>query len=514
MKNRYGLLFLLIGIGFVLRAYLAVLSTVIDVDGTFMALLAQDISTGKAYFRSIIPPLFSYLMVFAFPFFQGFEEAGRMVSVVMGTAALPLIYLLGRYFFSPKVGLIATALAVFEPNLLFYSSSVLSESTYLVLFLGASMLSYCLIKKPSFLLSAVVGIVWGLTYLTRQEGAILCGLLVLIFVGFLLIRKISLIKGVVIVAFICLGFFAVSLPYLQFIKKTTGDWALSDKSLLHIRSGIESIHFEDRNRVEKFLFTLTPDKKSVVSQELISNSALREQYKPKFNELVEMYVKNVAICLKIGLPQWLPFLIYLFLGIGLYGVIKNRDSKWLWLLPLSPCYLLFPFIYYQNRFLFTLIPFCLVLAAYGVAIVSTRFTQKKWGVVAIIMVVFVSVVPNISSEIQQRQGKGDFLKEVGSWLEKNYPSGSRFMARYPQIPFYGGGVPVPLPYAPLEDIVVNARFQNINAIILRRSVVERFRPWLLPLFLDPDSVEALQLIYRAKNIQETSEDEVLIYGLK
>ncbi len=516
MKHRYGGLFFWIAAGLLIRAYLASIPAEIEVDGTYMALLARSVLKGEAYFRSIIPPFYSYLMVWALPFSSGLEEAGRWVSVILGTASLPLIYLLGRYFFSHRVGVMAVALAALEPSMLFYSYSVLSESTYLFIFLSALILSFILIKKQFFLLAVGVGLIWGIAFLTRQEGAILLGILMFVLLGNMVLKKTPILRGATLIFFLSVGFFSVAFPYIRFIHQTTGEWALSDKSLLHIRSGIESVSSNDPMQVEKFIFGLTADKESVLSQKILTDPAVKEKYKPKFYELAKMFAVNAAICLKIGLPKWLPPLLYLFLGIGLFLTLKEKTlrKKWLWLLPILPCYFVFPFIYYQNRFLFTLIPFCLILAAYGITLFSTQIFKKEWGVWILFFFIVASFVPETATAALKRKGSGELAKQVGFWLQENFPKGGRFMARYPQIPFYGGGDPIAFPYAPLEDILIYARAQKVDALILQKSVVMHFRPWLLPLFENPDSAQELKLLYRAKERLGSTQDEILIYGFK
>ncbi len=486
----------------------------IEVDGAFIATLARDISSGESFFRPINPPFYSYLIAVASSMVNDFELAGRWVSVFLGSGLLVLIYIMGRYFFDHKVGLIAMFLAALEPSLIYYSYTVLSETTYLFIFLSALILSFLLLKNKNILLAVFTGLIWGVAFLTRQEGAVYLGIVMLLFFSGMVTKKIQLIRGWMVLLFLLVGFTCAAFPYLQFIKETTGSWALSDKSVIHFRSGVESVHPTDRMAVEKFLFGLVPEKNEVISQKVLTDDLLKEQYKPTFKELASTYFKNIGLCLKLGLPKWLSPLIYLFLALGLYFLYQDREKrmKWLWLLPILPCYLIFPFIYYQNRFLLTLIPFCLILAAYGLSVFSVKVFKKEGVVWLLALTLGFSLVPKTVSAMKQRAGTSDLAREVGGWLQGRFPEGGRFISRYPAIPFYGGGESVAFPYAEVADLLVYAQAQKADTLILRRKTLKRFRPWLLPLFDDHKRFPQFELLFQARVTEGGIRDEVKVFG--
>jgi 4-amino-4-deoxy-L-arabinose transferase-like glycosyltransferase len=118
------------------------------------------------------PPL--YPAVLALFSWLGLDSvnAHRVVSCVMGTAAVFLIGMLGRRVAGDRIGLIAGALAAVYPALWMLDASLRSESLYVALIALVLLLAYE--RKPIWL-----GIALGLAALTRSEALILLPLLLL-----------------------------------------------------------------------------------------------------------------------------------------------------------------------------------------------------------------------------------------------------------------------------------------------------------------------------------------------
>jgi 4-amino-4-deoxy-L-arabinose transferase-like glycosyltransferase len=123
------------------------------------------------------PPLYPALL--AIPSALGLDsvEAHRVVSCLLGAAAVVLIGLLGREVGGDRVGLIAAALAAVYPALWMLDSSLRSESLYLPLIALVLLLAYRLTKAPSWRRAALLGGAIGLAALTRSEALLLVPLL-------------------------------------------------------------------------------------------------------------------------------------------------------------------------------------------------------------------------------------------------------------------------------------------------------------------------------------------------
>src|SRR4051794_6283400 len=118
------------------------------------------------------PPL--YPAVLALPSWLGLDSyaAHRVVSCLLGGAAVVLIGLLGRRVGGDRIGLLAGAIAAIYPALWMLDASLRSESLYLPLITLALLLAYD--RRFVWL-----GIVLGLAALTRSEALLLVPLLML-----------------------------------------------------------------------------------------------------------------------------------------------------------------------------------------------------------------------------------------------------------------------------------------------------------------------------------------------
>jgi 4-amino-4-deoxy-L-arabinose transferase-like glycosyltransferase len=123
------------------------------------------------------PPL--YPGVLALPSALGLDsyEAHRVVSCLLGAAAVVLIGLLGRRVGGARVGLVAAALAAVYPALWMLDSSLRSESLYLPLIALVLLLAYRFVDSPTWRRAGLLGAATGLAALTRGEALLLVPLL-------------------------------------------------------------------------------------------------------------------------------------------------------------------------------------------------------------------------------------------------------------------------------------------------------------------------------------------------
>jgi len=225
-------LFLLIGIAFALRLYLAITAKGIDPDGVAYLSIAKDF-IDRNYdeaFSNVFPPFYPFLTALLFPLTGDIELAGRIISVILGTLTIIPIFYLGKKLFGVTVTMFSVLLSVFQPYLVQFSGSVLTESTYTFLLVLAVLVGWQGLNSRSKGLMFLLGSLLGLAYLTRPEGigfVILFFLWILFFDGFRfwhdLRRKSSLLL------FLMGGVLILALPYILFLHEVTGRWILSRK---------------------------------------------------------------------------------------------------------------------------------------------------------------------------------------------------------------------------------------------------------------------------------------------
>jgi 4-amino-4-deoxy-L-arabinose transferase-like glycosyltransferase len=115
------------------------------------------------------PPL--YLLWLALPSVFRLESplTHMLWSCVLGTATVIVIGLLGREVASPRVGLVAAALAAVYPNIWSHDGMLQSETLAILLVAVILLLAYRYRRRPSLLLIGALGAACGLAALTRSE---------------------------------------------------------------------------------------------------------------------------------------------------------------------------------------------------------------------------------------------------------------------------------------------------------------------------------------------------------
>lgn len=125
------------------------------------------------------PPLFpGYLAVVSLLGFESVLEH-RLASCLLGAAAVALIGLVARRIAGDRAGLIAAALAAVYPNLWINDGLILAESGYTVAIGLFLLAAYRFWQERSIARAVVLGVAVGAAALTRSEGLLLLGFVVL-----------------------------------------------------------------------------------------------------------------------------------------------------------------------------------------------------------------------------------------------------------------------------------------------------------------------------------------------
>jgi 4-amino-4-deoxy-L-arabinose transferase-like glycosyltransferase len=101
-----------------------------------------------------------------------------VLSVLLGTAAVAVVGLLGRRIGGGRVGLLAAGLAAVYPNLWLHDTIVMSESLYLLTIALVLLAGVAVWERPTAGRIALLGVAVGLATLTRGEALALLPLLV------------------------------------------------------------------------------------------------------------------------------------------------------------------------------------------------------------------------------------------------------------------------------------------------------------------------------------------------
>jgi 4-amino-4-deoxy-L-arabinose transferase-like glycosyltransferase len=125
------------------------------------------------------PPLWP--MVLAFFDELGFTTLGwqLIINCIINGLAVPLIGLVAKRVFGRKVGLVSSVIAALYPGMWLVSGMLTVESLATVVTLGAVIMSYRFYERQNISSAVLLGIMCGLSALTRSELFLLAFLLVI-----------------------------------------------------------------------------------------------------------------------------------------------------------------------------------------------------------------------------------------------------------------------------------------------------------------------------------------------
>jgi 4-amino-4-deoxy-L-arabinose transferase-like glycosyltransferase len=149
------------------------LTPVLHTDGPRFIHLARVIAEGD-WDRALehpFHPLYPALIAAVQPLAGEWARAGAWVGVASGTAAVAAAYALLRGAFGRTPAAVGALLLAVHPRAIEYSADVLSDASYLALWLGALACLWRGLERRSAGAAAAAGVLAGLAYLTRPEGA-------------------------------------------------------------------------------------------------------------------------------------------------------------------------------------------------------------------------------------------------------------------------------------------------------------------------------------------------------
>ncbi|HEV7892927.1 MAG TPA: glycosyltransferase family 39 protein, partial [Pyrinomonadaceae bacterium] len=205
-------------------------------------LAAGDLANGMSTYW---PPLYPALVAVASLVFRDAEFAGRFVSAVAGAALVLPAHRLARRWYGRRAALVCAALVALHPLLVYYSTTLLTESTYTLLFTCAVLAGWSALTGTTARAYAFAGALFGACYLLKPEAFGFVLLLLVMLAARRLLTKTSLRRmkaslnqtSVLNALALVAGFVAASSPQLVYIRWQTGKWFLSAKTSGHLLQG-------------------------------------------------------------------------------------------------------------------------------------------------------------------------------------------------------------------------------------------------------------------------------------
>jgi hypothetical protein len=237
-------------IGLAIRLYLSLTSFCIASDGMEYVRMAQQFASGapEAALRSVFSPLYPLLIALAHRAVSDWELAGNLVSALLGTASIPLLFLLMfEVFERDDLAVGAAGLVAIHPLMAEYSAAARTDAGFISLMIGALYLIVRGVNRGKWPSLVGAGAVAGVGYLYRAEAVglpILCALYLI--AGSFIWRRWSLAAAVGWSIAIWVLFLIVASPYLIYLHDATGRWIVSRELNLAASASVMEVASDPR----------------------------------------------------------------------------------------------------------------------------------------------------------------------------------------------------------------------------------------------------------------------------
>jgi len=472
----------------------------VSADGTIFLQIARNLLLGQGLgWQALWVPPFHSLLLAGATRLTGSGDLLAAAAIVGSLQAFLLVlavYGLAATIFDRRTAVIAALVTAVFPHLLFITFSPESEITYTFLLALALFLFALAVKRRSYPFAAVAGVAFAMAYLTRSEGFIVMGLVIL---ATLLVQGWRFYRSTALklCAVTALTFLLASLPYLLFLQKNYGAWVISPKTT-YVMIWMKSRIYHDNNKGE------------MGNEELWGlNSAgkLRWQEPKGIGELADYLMsdpqKSLAVYLR-NLSQEIPgripnnsgmetypqvFPVYLALAAVLAVVASwGASSRWKLAILLAPFALLFILPVFTEgwwRYLVPYLPLLIILAARGGWVLaefcSRPLPSERREVVGTVLAALMAalvmarmvyaVVPNsvsvaVAPELSARRSYAVEQQHAGAWAVQQFGVGANYMASWSKIIYYLNGTWTAFPVASLEETLAYAQKNRADYLVL------------------------------------------------
>lgn len=441
-----------IGLAFVLRLWVLVHATVIDTDGVPYVGIARQSQQAGSPFDVLFHPLYPISIALVQPLVGDYESAGRLVSALFGSLLIAPAFAVLRSFTGSRVALLTVLLLVVHPAMVRSSTAVLAESLYAFLVMGGIWAAHRATAGSSSLLF-VASALFGLAYLTRPEGAIYFGGLVV----FVALRGSRSNRHPALTAVASIAtFLLVAAPYLLYLRNALGYWTLTGKLVHNVLLDFE-LTFPGRPTDSQVLFAAVSD----MPRHVLENSVAFQKY---------------------IMPELFPGVAILFLLPGFVTVILRDRARAILLLCMAlPSFVVLAF-HLDVRFFVAALPFLLSFVAQGIVATAAMIDERRWRrwAAAFVLVVALSIIPYTLRPIL-RPDRGELVyRRAAAWIAASFPRDTVLMDRKPFVAFYSDRRFVPLLPSGPDDLARVARRAGAQLVILDTRVLEDRAP-LIPL---------------------------------
>ncbi len=454
---------------------------VISSDGMLYIQTAKLFSEGK--YNEIYLPFILYPVLISLvqKVAGGWELSGRLISIVVSTATVIPIFLLGRRLYNERVAWVSALFYIFLPNVLRYSTDILRDPTAWFLMVLTLWLVWVGNEKGRPVFFGLASLSAGLGILTRPEGFVIWGALIL-YIAFCRREGLSLKMRVLNVALLGIVFPLLVIVFIVLV------WNLSGR--LELNALLGHLFFLVKTYTIMILNLPEPvraiDEKAYGSLPIISESfrELVRSYKPVMvtSEVAYKLIKCAnLLCIPIVFALWVR------VKRGFNGADRFLLCVWAALLGMSLLYA-WETQYFSTRHGLTLVFPGFFFASLGMIEIAERLSRVadhvSWRRVSI-KKVFVPVLTSLVIflfliQVQDfstaRKNKTE-MRIVGVWLKEQGFGGSVIMGptRLSRLAFYAEGRFIEMPGS-WEKAIESIRQIGVQIVVVDSCAIEKDCP--------------------------------------
>ena len=497
----------------VLRTRLVGIDRIVRWDEPDYLTLGRHLITGQGYTVSgrvdvHYPPLFPLVTGLLYPLTHDMKLNSDICFVVFGTLALLPLYWLTRRLFGSRVAVMATLLLCLYPALtssvLFWGTMI--EPLYLFLLFTAFCSVWLAWEKQTPRSYAVMGGLFGLTYLVKPEALVYLGwFLVLLVLGH--VWRTRRLGSRTLLASVCaVAVFALVIaPYLAFLYKETGrilitgklgvtyvagegavvhDPGIYDRALAQLDSAGEEIIWFSPDRFKYDLWKIiSADPRSFLLRTWRNINALESL----------LFVRRVF-----------SFYLLILVALGVLGQPWDQERliKELFLLATIPPVLVFLPFHIELRYFAALLPILIIWVAKGIDALA-RWAAQTWSnlkpkrgfsprvatvsaslLCGLMVLYFVALQPSIVAD--GMDGQNPSRRAAGLWLKQNSPANAMIMSRDTEVAFYADRRWAATPNEDYSIFIEYVRKRGADYVIVDEREITVIRPQL-EMLLDEQS---------------------------
>jgi len=462
-------------------------------EGIYYLRVAENLLAGKGYIglrenglQILYPPLFPYLIAGLTAIIGNAEWAARVINILVGSALILPVFLIGKQLANRQVGILAAALVAIHPFMIAMATVILSETIYMFLVMNGLFAVIRAAKTGSIWCSVLAGFCFGLAYLARPEG-LLFAVIAGVGLGVIYLRKplsaistggLLLVTTVVIIA-----------PYIVWLSDVAGEFLLESKSADNYATKSQLMaHVPPAEIFCGLNDDLTGKGSSIISNlDEIKKWHLPTVKAAKFAlSTAPFSVPSTIWHLTMKRIMGNPVFI-LLVALGFVSGVRRRES-WtvhcVLLIAVGATFLallLAPTQMFQERYVFPCLAPMAVWCAEGLLVLGEWVNKKagvgsdsRWPGRTVIVLGLIGMIiiplPVVRSVPDFQQGWGDnhLSKTLGYWFLKHssVPHPRIMDINDPALAYYASGVLEPFPYAPAGKALAYIDRRKIDYLVL------------------------------------------------